>query len=337
MSYIIVSSISEFDVINKYIGTHNGSYQADEVLAVVLLKILPQFQNHIILRSRKQDQLNRCQILVDVGMEYNIETMRFDHHQQEFNETFNNNFQTKLSSAGLIYKNFGMSILKEIVNEYNYRINNKLTSLTLTKLNLLYNKVYRNFIESIDAIDNGIPICNGKQNYIILTSLSSRISHMNPTWNEESSDKIINDRFKEALIITEKEFKDHVIYLYSSWLPAYDIVKDAISHRHEIHYSGRIIVLKEYCPWQAHLSNIEYEFKIKDHINYIISKYNNVYTIAVVKDIFPKSWHGLENIELSNKTNVFGCIFIHNSGTTASNKTLEGAIRMCILSLEQKN
>jgi uncharacterized UPF0160 family protein len=33
---------------------------------------------------------------------------RFDHHQKEFAEVFGHGFVTKLSSAGLVYKHYGI-------------------------------------------------------------------------------------------------------------------------------------------------------------------------------------------------------------------------------------
>ena len=42
--------------------------------------------------------------MVDVGGVYDENLKRFDHHQRGFEEVFGHGFQTKLSSAGLIYK-----------------------------------------------------------------------------------------------------------------------------------------------------------------------------------------------------------------------------------------
>lgn len=48
--------------------------------------------------------MNTCDIVVDVGAVYDENLKRFDHHQRGFGEVFGHGFQTKLSSAGLIYK-----------------------------------------------------------------------------------------------------------------------------------------------------------------------------------------------------------------------------------------
>ena len=55
-------------------------------------------------RSRDPDVLGTCDVVVDVGAVYDEATLRFDHHQRGFTEVFGHGFETKLSSAGLVYK-----------------------------------------------------------------------------------------------------------------------------------------------------------------------------------------------------------------------------------------
>lgn len=57
-----------------------------------------------LIRTRDTTLLETCDIVVDVGAVYDASKLRFDHHQRGFNTTFGNGFQTKLSSAGLVYK-----------------------------------------------------------------------------------------------------------------------------------------------------------------------------------------------------------------------------------------
>lgn len=57
-----------------------------------------------LIRTRDPTTLDTCDIVVDVGAVYDENLKRFDHHQRGFEEVFGHGFQTKLSSAGLIYK-----------------------------------------------------------------------------------------------------------------------------------------------------------------------------------------------------------------------------------------
>lgn len=53
---------------------------------------------------------------------------------------------TKLSSAGLVYLHFGHKVISQILT----------TKDDDDVTNKIYDKVYENFIQEIDAIDNGI-------------------------------------------------------------------------------------------------------------------------------------------------------------------------------------
>lgn len=97
------------------IGTHSGMFHCDEILACYMLQQLPKYENARIVRSRDADVLKDCDIVVDVGSEFDPEKSLFDHHQKTFVHTlgslrpeFAEKFSTvRLSSAGLIYTHFG--------------------------------------------------------------------------------------------------------------------------------------------------------------------------------------------------------------------------------------
>jgi len=55
-------------------------------------------------RTRDPAILAKCDIVVDVGAIYDESKNLFDHHQRGFTNVFGYGFETKLSSAGLIYK-----------------------------------------------------------------------------------------------------------------------------------------------------------------------------------------------------------------------------------------
>lgn len=79
---------AKIEVSPNTIGTHSGTFHCDEVLAVFLLSQLPDFCNHKVLRTRDQNLLDLCDIVVDVGSVFDPATKRFDHHQATFQETF---------------------------------------------------------------------------------------------------------------------------------------------------------------------------------------------------------------------------------------------------------
>lgn len=55
------------------IVTHDGRFHADEILACVLLKFLPEFKDSDIQRSRDQKIIDAGDVVVDVGGVYDPE------------------------------------------------------------------------------------------------------------------------------------------------------------------------------------------------------------------------------------------------------------------------
>jgi uncharacterized UPF0160 family protein len=61
--------------------------------------------------SRDPEVLKDLDAVIDVGGEYDSSRHRYDHHQRGFDEVFGHGFSTKLSSAGLVYKHFGLEVI----------------------------------------------------------------------------------------------------------------------------------------------------------------------------------------------------------------------------------
>lgn len=172
------------------IGTHSGMFHCDDVLACYLLKQLPAYKHANIVRSRDLDVLKECDIVVDVGNVYNHASKRYDHHQKEFNHTLNSldqkkDYHVKLSSAGLIYHHYGRQIIQNILD---LKDDNE-------QLEIIFDKLYENFFQEIDGIDNGIEMYDGTPRYRISTDLSKRVSHLLPNWTEKTTDEILYERY----------------------------------------------------------------------------------------------------------------------------------------------
>lgn len=81
---------------SRTVGTHDGSFHADEVTACALLIVFGLVDRKNVIRTRDSDILSECEYVCDVGGEYNPEKKKFDHHQAEY--------QGSLSSAGMVLK-----------------------------------------------------------------------------------------------------------------------------------------------------------------------------------------------------------------------------------------
>ena len=71
------------------------------------------------------------------------------------------------------------------------------------------------------------------------------------------------ERFLKAVEMAGSEFKQRVEYLGLSWLPARDIVARCLKTRFDVHPSGKIMIMDQFCPWKVHLHDLESELSIQ--------------------------------------------------------------------------
>ncbi|KAJ8683997.1 hypothetical protein QAD02_019789 [Eretmocerus hayati] len=312
------------------IGTHSGTFHCDEVLACSMLKLLPQYKNATIVRSRDQSVLDPCNIVVDVGGKYDPKTHRYDHHMREFNESLSTVMNkpgyestVKLSSAGLIYCHFGDKVIKQLIPELNDEDVEK-----------IFKKVYETFIQEIDGLDNGVPMFSGEPVYRVHTDLCSRVARLNPSWNTPDLKEEV--QFEKAMSLVVGEFIEFVESAARLWLPARSLVEEAVKERFKVDPSGEILEFTQFCPWKEHLHNIEKELAMEPVIKYVIFKDNN-YRVQgvpqkpgsfVCRKFLPEKWGGLRDEELSAVTGIPGCVFVHAGRFIGGTSTREGALAM---------
>ncbi|KAI9139878.1 metal-dependent protein hydrolase [Paraphysoderma sedebokerense] len=321
------------------IGTHNGTFHADEVLAIYMLKQLPEYKESEIVRTRDASILSQCDIVVDVGGEYIPSKHRYDHHQRGFTETFSPNHDIKLSSAGLIYKHFGHRLVSTLLS----------WSESEERTEIVYRRVYDNLILTFDGIDNGVSRFpdNVEPKYKDITNLSSMVSKLNPFWNEENVD--IMSRFQDAMTLVGTFLSRYISYVGLSWLPARTIVQSTLANRFAAHPSGKIVFFETFAPWKDHLFEAEKEMKIRDTKEgeplYVVfpdttSGGWRIQAIPTAPDSFnnrkplPTPWRGLRDDELSSVSGVPGGVFVHISGFIGGNKTKEGIMQMAVKAVE---
>lgn len=139
------------------------------------------------------------------------------------------------------HRHFGTSILSNILS----------LPVSHPTITTLYPKIYADFVEALDGIDNGISAQSGPTLYRSRTDLSSRVGGLNPRWNEPTSDSVLDAKFAVASALTGKEFLERVDYLANAWLPARSIVEKAVLSRKEVDASGRVVVFEEFAPWKV--------------------------------------------------------------------------------------
>ncbi|KAG7450491.1 metal-dependent protein hydrolase [Guyanagaster necrorhizus] len=322
----------------KIIGTHNGTFHCDEALAVFLLRQTTAYQGAELKRTRDPAILDSCDIVVDVGAIYDEAKQRFDHHQRGFTQVFGHGFTTKLSSAGLVFKHFG----KEVIS------NRTQVSLDDPKVQTLWLKMYEEFIEAIDGGDNGIPRYpeDIKPAYKSGgTSLPSRVAALNPSWNQPVDSQGMDDRFAIASSLTGEEFFAKLDFYANAWLPARDILVDAVANSKKVADStGKILLLEQFLPWKSHLFELESESQTEGQTIYVVypdemAKAWRIQAVPIAQESFesrkalPEQWRGLRDDELTKVSGIQGGIFVHASGFIGGNQTKEGALKLAQFAL----
>ena len=326
----------------KIIGTHSGTFHSDEVLSTFLLKYYPESRNSVVIRTRNNEILKQCDIVVDVGSIIDPKTFRFDHHMKEFTEVFDEKDEDlntiKLSSAGLVWKYLGKEIINSLLKSMNLLEQNK------THLDEIYKKIYIDFIMGVDGMDNGVTQYNKdiKPKYKLSGNFVDRISRLNPEWNAENVD--VNVRFKKGWDAAEEEFLFQIKKYANSYFIAYDIVENSIK---EALKENRVyIILERFCPWKKCLYEIEKKLGIENKLLYCVHPGNNNRWCSTAINLndhcmelrkpFPKEWRAKRDDELKKITGINDAEFVHVSGFISFFLLKESAIKATEISINNK-
>jgi uncharacterized UPF0160 family protein len=293
----------------KIIVTHNGQFHADEVFAYTLLNTI--FPDNKLVRTRDANIIEKADIVIDVGFTYNPDKDRFDHHQEDCNETFTDDIL--ISSAGMVYKKYGISYLKTILGVENISEE-------------LYLDFYKNLVEEVDAIDNGLKQNNDK--FSINTGISRMIARFN-------SDKVFDNdiqfnKFMEAVKYTEYVSKIIIMELYSKdtmFAEEYKRISLLIDENNDKQY---IIVDFDCLNWYKCVNKYYNKNTYKDIINWIIYKDNENWRIRTINYESKKLKD--EKYLRDNVNNKDEILFVHKANFIASASTLETIVEIAELS-----
>ncbi|BFU20280.1 hypothetical protein conserved [Entamoeba histolytica] len=319
------------------IGTHASNFHCDDVTGCVFLKFTDEYKHHRVIRTLNQEELNKCDLVFDVGGVYDPSINRFDHHQRGFNETYSPQHTITLSACGLLFKHFGEEIVKNVI-----ALIDPFGSVTEEQICWLKLKIYNTFVLPIDAGDNGIDPSPTELLFRDSTNLPSRVAKL----NAKGYGMMRLEQFLKAQELVKKEFIECVSSIYFRTLPSFEPTRLAFCKRFEYDSEGRVMVLNEKCSWRDCLTELEDEEAskngIKKEVLYVIShddtrgQWGCIATSLSpgsfkMRKPFPQPWRGLRDKELEDVCKIKGAIFTHNSGFLACNATQEGMIKMAQL------
>jgi len=87
-------------------------------------------------------------------------------------------------------------------------------------------------------------------------SITDMVGALNPPWNSSATNEEIDNRFERASKIMGEAFLMKLDFYGKAWLPARDIVEQALHKRKELDEEGRILHLPQFCPWKVSLVSL---------------------------------------------------------------------------------
>ena len=301
------------------LATHNGTFHADDVFAYAVLKAV--FPEHSLIRSRREDELAKADIVFDVGGGV------YDHHSidKEYRQLEN---LTKADDAvaeqgtpyaafGLIWRDFGNQFLQV------HGIEEQL------ERDELHRRIDKSFVEGIDAFDNGISVLPPPQegvHSIAVQTASTLMSDFNVyAFDEDSETNAFRMASDMALVLLKNALANH-----RKSLSEKSIVIDAFHARSE----KELLVLPEGCNWKRTLAELDIDQEVK-FVVYPDS--NEGYRIQVVtvspasfearKDL-PVDWAGKRDEELGDVIGIHDAVFCHPGRFLAGARSKESILKM---------
>lgn len=301
--------------------THSGQFHADDIFSTALLNVYYRHKDKTIKvkckRGIKKEDIEKADIVYDIGLIYNPKKLRFDHHQNDASLIRENGIP--YAAFGLVFKHFGPELISLISGEKNKKVIAEIFEIIEKKL-----------VQHIDAMDNGTStykqLFKGVDvatidNYFQMCKFAAGVDDM----------KKIDKKFFELVKFSEPILENIINYAVGIQKEitlgekAYNKAKDK-----------RVIVCDRFYAFNFNKFPEPLLVVYPDLRNNWSAK--NVQTGEDAYDArfyFPESWRGLVDAELEKACGVKGAKFCHKSGFLCVNETKEGLMEMVRLSMEK--
>ena len=282
------------------IGSHSGTFHADDVFAVAALSMLhPDYE---IRRSRDPEVWSGCDFLVDVGGVYDHQKKIYDHHFLN-GPAYDDGLL--MSSVGLVWKHYGEEICGD---------------------SAIAKRVCQKLIRGLDATDNGVNLTQKLPDAPAFEiSLSGIISLMNPS-DLSNVDEIFEGEVKRA-----RQILQAVINKARHWMDSRAEVLEALETALEKGLS--YIEVSTDCNWGEHLRLADSDEKIL----YVVYPAADQWYIRAVspkpgvfsnrKDL-PRSWAGLRDEEFSGAVGISDGVFCHHGLFICASKSYGSILKL---------
>lgn len=276
--------------------THSGTMHADEVFATAFLEQYLGKNKVFRTNSVDVDKLTTKVLVYDIGRG------KFDHHQADALKRDNG---ITYCSLGLLWKEFG----KDFLNKNGF-----------SNIDSLWEYIDKDFIEGIDADDNGIfPKIDAI--YKVKT-ISSIIKLFNPSFETDEDE---SSQFIKAVDVASKIFYEEVLYANGKVIADKKVneLLDSVSSK------DKFLILDKFLPYEETILNREDKNNIlfvafpSNRGGYAIKTIPKSLTDKTARMNFPEEWAGLAGEELENISSISGLTFCHTGRFIVSCKDLK--------------
>jgi uncharacterized UPF0160 family protein len=297
------------DIIMR-IGTHDGPFHADDVIACATLVAAMGYHSPMeIIRTRDEAVLAECDVLIDVGGKSDGEKF-FDHHQRGGAGQRENG--VPYASAGLVWKRFGLQYILGWLQD-----------ITDDQADKVWSLVDARVMESVDSLDCGH---GARPDHF---TFSAAISALNP-----ANGKFVDQAFAAAMDMAEVILNS----LIENYLKEV-VDQEMIDATFEATTDG-VAVFENFAP---DITQCDVPWHIK---MVVYPSPNNGWMVQQVplkpgsfegRVPLKESWAGLRGEELAKAVGFekFGVnTFVHAGRFIGGAETLEDAMKMATLSVE---
>jgi uncharacterized UPF0160 family protein len=282
------------------VGTHSGSFHADEVFALATLRMARGPLE--IVRTRDATKLAACALRVDVGRHYDPASGDFDHHQGDVGERESG---IRFASFGLVWKEHGEELAGSAA---------------------VARAIDGRIVAPIDAGDNGqelyAPLVPGVTPYAV----SGVIAAMNPPWDAEDGAAAEREAFDQALDLADGIIRRELA-AEQARARAADLVRTALDTAED----PRLLELDRGMPWRGIVIDEAPE------VLFVVSPRTRDWSIQAVpaashgfanRRSLPAAWAGLEGPPLQEVTGVPDAVFCHGARFMAVAGSREGVLEL---------
>lgn len=290
----------------KYI-THSGTMHADEVFATAFLSL---YKGDIDLyRTPEVNPENYPDVIV-----YDVGRGKFDHHQEGRRVRENG---IPYCSFGLLWQEFGKDFLKQ---------------RNIDNIDEVFEYLDKDFIEGIDAIDNGI--FQKVESTYKMRNLCDVIKLFNPSFE---SDEKESTQFLKAVDVAIKIFEEEILSIVGR-VKAKKILEAKIPEAIEKHY----LELDKFMPYEESIYTLDTNKQIyfvvfpSNRGGYSAKTIFNSSEDRIYRVEFPEEWAG-HGKELAEITGVEGATFCHLAKFIVSATTREAIIKLVEMAISKSD